>query len=134
VPKSPWSVLLAFFVLIVIVYAIKGYRGGGKPKGGDALVLAQLKKAASDLSKPHQIEFFVYLPSEEAAHKAADQIRSKGFGAKVDRAALGPNWLCLATKSMVPDLVTIEGIRSDFDRIARSLGGEYDGWGTPVVK
>jgi len=39
----------------------------------------------------------------------------------------------LATK-IVPRLATLEGIRADFDRIARSMGGEYDGWGTPVVK
>jgi regulator of RNase E activity RraB len=134
VPKSPWPLLLAFVSLIVVVYAIKGYRAAGKPKGGDALVLAQLKKAGSDLSKPHSIEFFVYLPTQEAAQKAAEQIRSKGFDVKVDRAAQGPNWLCFATKSMVPELAAIEAIRSDFDGIARLLGGEYDGWGTPVVK
>jgi hypothetical protein len=132
-PKSPWPILLVFAALIVIIYAVKGYRAGGQPKSGDALVLAQLKKAGSDLSRPHPIEFFLYLPTQEAAENAANQIRDKGFDVKVDRAAEGPNWLCLATKSMVPDLTTLEGLRIEFGGIAQSLGGEYDGWGTPTV-
>jgi hypothetical protein len=103
VPKSPWPILLVFFALIVIVYAVKGYRAAGRPKSGDALVLAQLKEAGSDLSKPHSIEFFLYLPTQDAAEKAADQIRRNGFDVKIDRPAESPTWLCLATKSMVPD-------------------------------
>jgi hypothetical protein len=134
VPKSPWPLLFGFFAFIVIVYAVKGYRGAGGRKSGDALVLAQLVTAGSDLSKPHSIEFFLYFPTDEAAQKAAEEIRRKGFGTKVERAAQGPNWLCLATKAMVPDLGAIEGIRVDFDRIAQSFAGKYDGWGTPVVK
>jgi hypothetical protein len=78
-PKSLWTILLLVVgVLIVIAYAGKGYRAAAEPKSGDALVLAQLKKAGSDLSKPHSIEFFLYLPTQETAEKAADQIRSKG--------------------------------------------------------
>jgi regulator of RNase E activity RraB len=117
-----------------VIYAIKGYRAGGKPKSGDALVLDQLRKAGSDLSKPHSIEFFLYLPTQEAAQKVADEIRRKGFGASVKRAEQGPNWLCLGTKSMVPDLLAIEAVRAEFEKTAQSFGGEYDGWGTPVVK
>ena len=132
-PRSPWPVLLAFGALILIVYAVKGYRGG-KGLSGDALVLAHLGRAGSDLSKPHPVEFFVHAPSEEAARIVADQIRSSGFDAKVDRAAQGSGWLCLASKSMVPELSTLEGIRSRFGAIAREVGGEYDGWGKPVVK
>ena len=133
-PRSPWPFLIALFALIIIVYAVKGYRGAGKPKSGDELVLDQLRKAGSDLSKPHSVEFYLYLPTQEAAEKAADQIRTNGFDVKVDRAAQGPDWLCLATKSMVPDLTAIETLRAEFDKIAQSLGGEYDGWGTPTVK
>ena len=142
-PKSALPILLVFFALIVVVNAIKGYRTGGKakdgphrplsPQEGDALVLVQLKEAGSDLSKPHSMEFFLYLPTKEAAEKAADQIRSKGFGVKVEQADQGANWRCLATKWMVPDFATIESIRTDFDQVARSLGGKYDGWGTPTV-
>ncbi len=132
--KSSWFILLAALILIVILYAVMRYRRSGESAGGDALVLAQLKESGADLSKPHAIEFFLAFPSEQVAREAAGQIQSKGFDAKVERAGDGPAWLCLATKSMVPDLETLRGIRSDFDRIAQSLGGEYDGWGTPVVE
>jgi hypothetical protein len=33
---------------------------------------------------------------------------------------------------MVPQLQTLKTLRSQFDAIAISLGGEYDGWGSPV--
>ena len=133
-PRSRWAFLLACFTLVAVMYAIKGYRASKESKSGDALVLARLRASGSDLSKPHSIEFFIYLPTREAAQNIADQIRAKGFGARVDRKGQGPNWLCLGTKSMVPDLAAIEAIGADFDEMARSLGGEYDGWETTVVK
>jgi Regulator of ribonuclease activity B len=100
----------------------------------DAAVLAALKRAGSDLSKPHPIEFFLYLPAEGAASTVAAHLTAQGFDAKVDRGADNAAWLCLATKSIVPDLATLEAIRLEFDGLAGPLGGEYDGWGTPVVK
>jgi hypothetical protein len=100
----------------------------------DAKVLEQLKKAGSNLSKPHPLEFFLYFPREQAARKAADQLRAKRFTATVDRAAQGDSWLCFATKTMVPELAALQRIRADFNAVAEALGGEYDGWGTPVVK
>ena len=133
-PRSRWPFLLAFFTLIAVIYAIKGYRASEEPKSGDALVLLRLRATGSDLSKPHSINFFIYLPTREAALNIADRIRAKGFGARVDHEGPGPNWLCLGTKSMVPDLAAIEAAGADFDEMARCLGGEYDGWETSVVR
>ena len=65
-PRSRWPFLLAFVTVIAVIYAIKGYRALEKPKSGDALVLLQLRATGSDLSKPHSIEFFIYLPTREA--------------------------------------------------------------------
>ena len=53
---------------------------------------------------------------------------------EVRRAAKGDDWLCYATKTMVPDLLALQKIRRDSGSLADSLNGEYDGWGTPVVK
>ena len=35
-PRSRWPFLIAFFALIAVIYAIKGYRAFGEPKSGDA--------------------------------------------------------------------------------------------------
>jgi hypothetical protein len=34
---------------------------------------------------------------------------------------------------MVLELAALQKTRHDFDRLAGSLRGKYDGWGTPVV-
>jgi len=100
----------------------------------DELVLIQLKKAGSDLSKPHHIEFFLYLPTEAAAETAASKLRAESFQATVKPPLKGAGWLCFATKTMIPELVELQRIRRDFNRLTRELGGNYDGWGTPVEK
>ena len=100
----------------------------------DAAVLGQLKKAGSDLAKPHNIEFFLYLPSEAAANTAASRIREHGFQAAVKPPLKTAGWLCFATKTMVPELSELQRIRRDFERLTRELGGNYDGWGTEVEK
>jgi hypothetical protein len=87
------------------------------------------------VAKPHDVEFFLYFPDQKSAHAVADRIREKGFQAEVKPApGGGDSWLCLATKSMLPELTGLRSIRSEFNSIARAQGGEYDGWGTPIVK
>jgi regulator of ribonuclease activity B len=104
-----------------------------KPTDGDEAVLKQLAKAGSRLSQSHNIEFFLYFPTESVAQEAASRIKKLGFGVKVGPAAQGPQWLCFVTKEMVPELAALQKIRTDFEQLATSLGGEYDGWGTGVV-
>jgi regulator of RNase E activity RraB len=100
----------------------------------DQSVLAHLGRAGSDLSKPHRIEFFLYFPTQPIAEKAATSIRGDGFEVEVSRAAQGDNWLCFAKKKLVPELTDLQEIRRNFITLTASLGGEYDGWGTQVIK
>ena len=105
-----------------------------RPSDGDQQVLDQLKKAGSNLKKPHPIEFFLYFPTKPAAQRAAAEIKNDKFTVKVERGAQGHDWLCLATKKMVPSHTTLVNLRKRFKAIAAKYHGEYDGWGTPVVK
>ena len=73
------------------------------------------------------------MPSESAAEEVAKRVSQLAFTAEVKPAAQGEDWLCFATKEMVSELAALQKIRHDFDRLAGSLGGKYDGWGTPVV-
>ena len=100
----------------------------------DAQVLAQLRKAGSDLSKAHPIEFFLYAPNKEAAERLESQVRALHFETKVQPAAQGSQWLVLATKSMVPKQADLVLVREKLTALAAAEKGEYDGWGTPVVK
>jgi len=100
----------------------------------DHLVLVQLRKSGSDLSKPHNIEFFLYFPTQSVAKNASLKIRDAGFEVEVRRAGLGDSWLCFATKTMIPALPDLQKIRQNFMALAGSMNGEYDGWGTQVVK
>src|SRR4051812_17795833 len=80
----------------------------------DNSVLIQLRKAGSDLSKPHHIEFFLYFPTQAVAEQAAPKIRAAGFDVEVKQAAQGSEWLCFATRTMVPALAALQKIRLDF--------------------
>jgi hypothetical protein len=129
--RNLWAVLIGVALAAGIAMWT---RGAHAQTGPDAAVIAQLKKAGSNLSKPHAIEFYLYFPVREAADRVAEKIRAAGFAAKVDRAAKGPDWIVLATKTMVPTETALASIRRDFDAWASAEKGQYDGWGTPVVK
>ena len=100
----------------------------------DQQVLDQLKKAGSDLAKPHNIEFFLYFPSEASAKEAAKNIQDNVDSVKVELGADKKNWLCFANKRMIPEHEKLVALRKLFNEIARNGSGVYDGWGTEVVK
>lgn len=118
---------------LIVIFGIFGWFGRSKKSDPDQAVLEQLKKAGSDLSKPHDIEFFLYFPNESGAKQAATKIKEAGFAVEARPAAQGTGWLCLAKRTMVPELSALQKIRHDFSSSANALGGEYDGWGTGVV-
>jgi hypothetical protein len=103
-------------------------------QGLDAQVIAQLRKAGSNLAKPHQIEFFLYVATREAAERLASKVRQLHFDVKVEPAAKGSDWLVLATKSLVPAESELVRLRTTFGELAAAENGTYDGWGTEVVK
>jgi hypothetical protein len=102
--------------------------------GPDAQVINQLRKAGSELSKPHPIEFFLYVPTPEAAERLATKLRKIQFETNVKASPQAAQWLVSATKSMAPDVAELVAIRKVFTALAAAENGGYDGWGTPVVK
>lgn len=107
--------------------------GKSEKSNPDEQVLIELEKAGSDLSKPHDIELFLFFPTKEAANSAANQIKTKGFDVKVQAGAESESWVCYVYKTMVPELQAIQKTSAYLNEIADSLGGKYDGWGTEVV-
>jgi hypothetical protein len=119
---------------MILLLGFSRFFGFSKKADPDQMVLEHLKKAGSDLSKPHNLEFFIYVPTEADAMEIAPRIKEAGFAVDVRQAAQGPGWLCFATKTMIPELTALQKIRRDFSALAASKRGEYDGWGTGVVK
>lgn len=100
----------------------------------DQQVLDQLKKAGSDLSKPHNIDFFLYFPTDALANEAAKEVGTEVDRLRIQRGAGTADWLCLANKRMVPKHEELVRLRKRFNEIVRRYDGEYDGWGAQVEK
>ncbi len=99
----------------------------------DGQVILQLKNAGSNLSKEHPVEFFIYAPNKDAAEKIATRIEREGFKPKIEKSESDQSWMVFAVKYMIPNEQELVKIRANLGQVARSVGGEYDGWGTPIV-
>ena len=127
--------VLSRAAFIIFSMGIFNFFGGcSQTPDPDELVRRQLQKAGSNLAKPHHIDFFLYLPTETAANTAASRIREEGFDATVKPPLDTSMWLCAATRTIIPELSELQGIRRDFDRLTRELDGNYDGWGTEIER
>jgi hypothetical protein len=121
--------------------AATGGGGGGSPgrpsaavdATGDLEILRQLKKAGSDLSKPHLPEFLFAFPNEAAAQEALAKIKAMGYEAEIAPPMPGREWPVRAQRSMVLTADALKRARYHFERIARAGAGSYDGWGAPAV-
>jgi hypothetical protein len=97
-------------------------------------VIEQLRLAGSNLSKPHPIDFYIYVPSKEAAERVSGVLSNQGFRVKVQYSAIDSNWLALASKSVVPTSAALAKLRQDLTALATHEHGQYDGWEAAVVK
>lgn len=95
-------------------------------------VIELLKRAGSDLTKPHEFDFYLYLPSEAVARQAAEKVRASEYAAQVRPSGKGNRWLCLASATIVPENASLSEIGDFFERIAAALDGDFDGWETKV--
>jgi hypothetical protein len=126
---------IVVLAVIVALAVLAWMRRGGSEAAPDAQVLSHLRKAGSDLSKTHHVEFFMYFPDEDAAQRVASRLVPQGFGVRVEPAAAGrPEWLVLATRPMIPQAPELERLRGHLTTLASSENGTYDGWGAPVVE
>jgi hypothetical protein len=101
----------------------------------DAYVISSLRRNGSDLSKPHDIDFFFYVPNESAAKGLASELMSAGYTVRhVQPSPQTPSWEVYVQRSMVPDLKRMQELTVKFSRLAGRFGGVYDGWGALSVK
>lgn len=99
----------------------------------DAKTLKALAEAGSDLTKPHEIDHWIYFQDESGARAAAKQLVSAGLAVvSLEKDPEDSEWRLLARKTMVPRLADVESTSAFLDEIARKNRGDYDGWETQV--
>jgi hypothetical protein len=101
----------------------------------DARLIDQLRKRGSDPFKPHDVDFFLAFPAQEAAEQLAVQLRGEGFDADVHESPESGEYRFSlhAHKSMqltVPDMQELSRRLTD---AATERGGRYDGWSAKQV-
>ena len=73
------------------------------------------------------------MPDEAGAQVAAQRMAREGDEIEVRLGSDHPNWLCLITRTMMPDRAALLDLRHQLTALATELGGEYDGWEAAVV-
>lgn len=106
---------------------------GQQQQTPDEKTLAQLRAAGSDLSKPHEIDHWLYFKSKSDAEAAARDLLAKGFIVQ-SVAKSKKEWRVLAHHRMVPDSQAIGATTRLLESVAAAHSGEYDGWETQVVE
>jgi regulator of RNase E activity RraB len=129
----PVWMAIALIVAMLVAGAIGLVRERTRPAADpDAVVLAELQKAGSDLSQPHKVEFFLLFGTFEGVKEAAGELAKAGFETHADSEAIDGRWSCVATKTLVPEREALHLIRAQLSGLAGRLGGQYDGWGAAV--
>ena len=80
---------------------------------------------------PEYIDHYFYFPTQKEAELASAQILQRGWFARVQPAALGSDWLLLATQPATGE-EDIEQLYEQLSEFAELWGGHYDGYERPM--
>lgn len=98
----------------------------------DAKVFTELKNAGHDFSKETEVDFYLYFPEQGAAAGTLQVLSADGYTGEIKNQ--DGKWLCHLKKKMVLTADKIDMERFKFRDLTVNAGGEYDGWGAPVLK
>lgn len=98
----------------------------------DSKVIKALVANGSDVSKPHEIDFFFDFESFESAAKVAQSLDRDDFAVKLFKNDDGTHTI-EAKKTLIPEASTMQQLTKQFNALTDEYGGNYDGWGTEVV-
>lgn len=104
------------------------------PSDSTGDVLRRLLDDGADLSKMHEIDFHLSMPSESACRSIVREVSTKGGRIRFAADGDGVRWTLWCTIRMIPDHASITEAERDLDIIAKKCGGWLDGWGAfPVL-
>ncbi len=91
-------------------------------------VIARLKKEGGDPAVPHVTRHFMYIPGVKAAQHVAREVKAPGRSVEIETSARRGFWLVVVSQSMLLTQDGVSSVRTEFESVARSAGGEYDRW------
>jgi uncharacterized protein (TIGR01619 family) len=99
-------------------------------------VVDRLTSSGDDLSQPRDVDHWLYFPSEHCRDQFVAQVESEGF--RVERFASDKpdaefGYGLRLVRSDRVNLEAIDPLAIDLFIRAEACGGEYDGWGCPVI-
>lgn len=103
-------------------------QGNAEEIARDSQALDQLRAAGSNLAKPHHVDFYLYLSAQSDAESAEGTLRSMGYSVTITSSENNINWICVASRTMVPTIQDLTVARGLFNSLATRYQGVYDGW------
>lgn len=100
------------------------------PDDADGHALYRIWKQGKDLSKPHNIDFFVALTGEEAGKKLQLLVEEQGFQCSLEQDSDTGKWTLYCTKRMTLNYQQLIDTQALLDKLSQPFGGYSDGWGT----
>jgi hypothetical protein len=97
----------------------------------DAQAVAELG-AVSDVSKPHTVLHYLYVPSSDVANAIASELQRSGYRTEERLGSDGINWLVRARHEAVPTEELMASLRQSMEQLVSPFDGEYDGWEAEV--
>jgi hypothetical protein len=99
----------------------------------DEQAIAEFAEAGADMDAPHAIDHYLYVPDRGLAAKVAEELKRYGFSVEQRPAALGTNWLVLASHKQLLTQPYLTLTRRFMEALIAEFGsGEYDGWEAEV--
>ncbi|MEJ3404682.1 ribonuclease E inhibitor RraB [Rathayibacter sp. YIM 133350] len=97
----------------------------------DRAQLENRRILGDDLAQPRDVEHFAYFPDCSALDAAARQLEGAGFTGSIF--AAGGRFSLCARRVDALDEESVRRFVRDVCEIVEANGGEYDGWGAPVI-
>ena len=95
----------------------------------DRDVYAEFEGHNPDLSRPHEVNWFLYFPTEDAARTVAAMLSSEKFEIDVHKLDENSDWTVEATRSLAVSYILVMRITNRVQQICEAHGGSFDGWG-----
>jgi regulator of ribonuclease activity B len=134
-----WFLSLLFLVGAGILWRIYSDVRKAKEKrvkDWDESLIERLRKSGSDPFQPHDVDFFMAMPSEAAGQAVAAILQGEGYKVDVHAAPDNPAdtpFSLHATKSLRLSVPGMQELTVHFKELAKTHGGHYDGWSAAVV-
>lgn len=101
----------------------------------DAQVIENLRQNGADITKVHDIDFFLVFSRQSDAMATAEKIRVLSYKVVgVQQTSTAKQWEVHAKRKMVPELGAMQATTRALQGLAEARGGYYDGWGTVGIK